>query len=56
VKGLYHAGGDPLVPPAPQRGGGAGGVGDAGIGTTEDEHLDQLIEDDAIGNLGPIAT
>jgi hypothetical protein len=48
VRRLDDPGRDPIVPPAPQGGGRAGGVGDARIGTAEDQHLHQLVEDQAI--------
>ena len=28
----------------------AGGVGDAVVGTAEDQHLDQFVQDDAVGD------
>lgn len=32
----------------------AGGVGDAVVGTAEDQHLDQFVEDDAVGDAESI--
>ena len=55
VQRLHDPGRDPLVAPAPQGARRAGGVGDAGGGAAEDQHLPQLVEDDAIGNARAMA-
>jgi hypothetical protein len=50
-----HPGGDPLVTAAAQRGRRAGGVGDAPIAAAEHQDLDELVEDDAVGDAGAVA-
>jgi hypothetical protein len=50
-----HPGGDPLVTAAAQRGRRAGGVGDAPIAAAEHQYLDELVEDDAVGDAGAVA-
>jgi hypothetical protein len=49
VQLLGYAQGDPLVAAAAQRGGRAGVVGDAMVAAAEDQDLDELVEDDAVG-------
>jgi hypothetical protein len=41
---------DPLIAAVPDRGGTAGAVGDRRIGATEPQHLDELFEDDPVGD------
>jgi hypothetical protein len=52
---LGHPEGDPLVAAAPQRGGGAGVIGDAAVAAAEHQHLDELVEDDPVGDAGAVA-
>jgi hypothetical protein len=47
--------GDPLVPPAAQRGRRAGVVGDAAVAAAEHQDLDQLVEHDPVSDAGPVA-
>ena len=56
IQGIDDPGGDPLVPATPQCGRRAGGVGNAPIGTAEDQHLDEFVEDDAIRNATAMTT
>jgi hypothetical protein len=49
------SGGDPLVPPAPEGGGRAGGVGDLLAGGPEHEDLDELVEHDPVRDPRPVA-
>jgi hypothetical protein len=46
---------DPLVAAVPDRGGAAGAVGDRGIGAAEPQDLEELFEDDPVGDPGPVA-
>ena len=50
------AGVDRLVPAGPQGGRRAGRVGDLGVGGTEDEDLDELVEDNPVRNPWPVTT
>jgi hypothetical protein len=52
---LGHAGADPLVPAAAQRDGRAGGIGDAAVAAAEHQQLDELVEDDPVGDAGAVA-
>jgi hypothetical protein len=47
--------GDPLITAAPQRGGGAGVIGDAPVAAAEHQDLDELVEDDPVGDAGAVA-
>jgi hypothetical protein len=47
--------GDPLVTAAAQGGRRAGLVGDAAVATAKDEDLDELVEDDPVGDALPVA-
>src|SRR3954452_997430 len=47
---VEEPGGDPLIPPAAQRGGRARRVGEAFVAAAEDEGLDDLVEDDVVGD------
>jgi hypothetical protein len=55
VQPLAQAERDPLVAAAPQGGGRAGGVFDAAVAAAEDQDLDELVEDDAVGDAGSVA-
>jgi hypothetical protein len=46
---------DPLVPAAAQRGGRAGGVFDAAVAAAEDQDLEELVEDDPVGDARAVA-
>jgi len=48
-------GGDPLVAAAAQGGRRAAGVGDAAVAAAEDQHLDELVEDNAVGDARAVA-
>ena len=50
-----HAQGDPLVAPAAQGRGRAGGVGDAAVAAAEHQHLDELVEHDAVRDALAVA-
>jgi hypothetical protein len=50
-----HAQGDPLIPAAAQGGGRAGVVGDPAVAAAKDQDLDELVEDDAVGNAVAVA-
>jgi hypothetical protein len=50
-----HADGDPLVAAAAQRGRRAGLVGDAAITAAKDQDLDELVEDDLVGDARTVA-
>jgi hypothetical protein len=52
---LGHPGADPLIPAAAQGGGRAAVVGDAAVAAAEHQELDELVEDDAVGDAGPMA-
>jgi hypothetical protein len=52
---LGDPGADPLVPAAAQGGGRAAVVGDAAVATPQDQQLDELVEDDAVSDGGPMA-
>jgi hypothetical protein len=52
---LGHPEGDPLVTAAPQGGGGAGVVGDAAIPAAKHQDLDELVEDDPVGDAPAVA-
>ena len=52
---LHHPGIEPLVPAPPQGRRRAGVVGDPPVRTAEDEHLDELVEDDAISHARAVA-
>jgi hypothetical protein len=46
---------DPLIPAAPQGGGRAGSVLDAAVAAAKDQHLDELVEDDLVGDAPSVA-
>ena len=52
---LGHAGGDPFVAAAAQGGRRAGAIGDAAIPAAEHQHLDELVEHDAVGDARAVA-
>jgi hypothetical protein len=47
--------GDPLVAAAAQRGRRAGLVGDAAVAAAEDQDLNELVEDDPVGDAAAVA-
>jgi hypothetical protein len=53
-KRVHHAERDPRVPAAAQRRRGATRVGDAVVGTAEDEDLDGLVEHEPVGDARPV--
>jgi hypothetical protein len=55
VQLVGQAQGDPLVAAPPQRRGRAGLIGDSAVAAAEDEDLDELVEDDAVGDAGAVA-
>jgi hypothetical protein len=55
VELVGHAQGDPLVAPAAQGRGRAGGVGDAAVAAAEHQHLDELVEHDAVRDAPAVA-
>jgi hypothetical protein len=55
VELVGHAQGDPLIPAAAQGRGRAGVVGDAAITAAKDQDLDELVEDDAVGDALAVA-
>jgi hypothetical protein len=52
---LGKAEGDPLVAAAAQGGRRAGLVGDAAVAAAKDQDLDELVEDDPVGDAAPVA-
>jgi hypothetical protein len=50
-----EAEGDPLVAAAAQRGRRAGVVGDAAVAAAEHQNLDELVEDDPVGDARAVA-
>jgi hypothetical protein len=56
AQGLEDAGSHPFIASAAQGGGRAGRIGEAFIAATEDEGLDELVEDDAIVDPGAMAS
>jgi hypothetical protein len=52
---LGHPGADPLIAAAAQGGRRAAAVGDAPVATAEHQHLDELVEDDPIGDARAVA-
>jgi hypothetical protein len=55
VELLGHAQGDPLVTAAAQGGRRAAVVGDPAVAAAEHQDLDELVEDDPVGDAGPVA-
>jgi hypothetical protein len=55
VELVGHPGGDPLVAAAAQGGRRAGAIGDAAVAAAEHQDLDELVEDDAVGDAGAVA-
>jgi hypothetical protein len=53
---LGDPGADPFVAAAPQGGRRAGVVGDAAIATAQDQDLDELVEDDPVGDAAAVTT
>jgi hypothetical protein len=47
--------GDPLIPAAAQRGRRAGGVRDPAVAAAEHQDLDELVEDDPVGDAAAVA-
>jgi len=52
---VHDAGGDPLVTAAAERTRRAGMVGDALVGAAEHHDLEQLVEDEPVGDAGTVA-
>jgi hypothetical protein len=52
---IGDAGADPLVAAAAQGGRRAAGVGDPPVAAAEHQHLDQLVEDDPVGDARAVA-
>jgi hypothetical protein len=52
---LGQAQGDPLIAAAAQGGRRAAVVGDAAVAAPEHQHLDELVEDHAVGDAGAVA-
>jgi hypothetical protein len=52
---LGQAQGDPLIAAAAQGRGRAGTVGDPAVAAAEHQGLDELVEDNAVGDAGPVA-
>jgi hypothetical protein len=50
-----QAQGDPRIPAAAQRGRRTALVGDAPVATAEDQDLDELVEDDPVGDAAAVA-
>jgi hypothetical protein len=55
VEPLAYPGADPLIPGAAQGSCRAAGIGDPAVATAEHQDLDELVEDDAVGDAGPVA-
>jgi hypothetical protein len=52
---LHHPEADPLVATTAQGGGRTAGVSDAPVGAAEYGHLEELVEDEAVGDPGAVA-
>ena len=55
LQNVHHAGLDPLVAPAPYRGGRTLLIGYAPLGAAEDQDLNELLKDHPVGDARPVA-
>ena len=54
-QGIHHASVHPCIPTPAQRAGRHRRISNAVLGATEDQHLDQRVEHEAIGNARAVA-